>query len=162
MTKTMSMTMTSMMLVCQSAAKDLSNTAVHIVMNESEGIVMNEIRHRAHWHVEEWYTAMPDFQGFCSCPTSPSPSYQHSFCIPLSPSEGSLGAQTPSGALQSLPDGQHVFQDGSARSRGFLGLALGLFLRCRGRVFSPSGAVQGCKSVTITRRSGLAGSSGRR
>ena len=57
MTKTMSMTMTSMMLVCQSAAKDLSSTTVHIDMNESEGIVMNEIRHRAHWHVEEWYTA---------------------------------------------------------------------------------------------------------
>ena len=53
MTKTMSMTMTSIMLVCQSAANDLSSTAVHIVMNDSEGIVMNEIRHRAHWHVEE-------------------------------------------------------------------------------------------------------------
>ena len=49
MTKTMSMTMTSIMLVCQSAANDLSSTAVHIVMNGSEGIVMSEIRYFWRW-----------------------------------------------------------------------------------------------------------------
>ena len=64
MTKTMSMTMTSMMLVCQSAAKDLSSTTVHIDMNESEGIVMNEIRHRAHWHVEACWNAKCCLVGF--------------------------------------------------------------------------------------------------
>ncbi|CAK0792389.1 unnamed protein product [Prorocentrum cordatum] len=43
MKKTTSMTTSLMILVCQSAAKDLSSTAIHIVMHDSGGIVMNEI-----------------------------------------------------------------------------------------------------------------------